>query len=76
MGKANLYTVKDYLTGEVLAKGTAGEPGGQRHRAEGLPHQRVGQAREQPDDGPEVQHRQRACCIRRTAPGGEKKAGR
>ena len=25
MGKANLYTVKDYLTGEVLAKGTAGE---------------------------------------------------
>lgn len=25
MGKANLYTVKDYQTGEVLAKGTAGE---------------------------------------------------
>lgn len=25
MGKTNLYTVKDYLTGEVLAKGTAGE---------------------------------------------------
>ena len=25
MGKANLYTVKDYLTWEVLAKGTAGE---------------------------------------------------
>ena len=25
MGKAKLYTVKDYLTGEVLAKGTAGE---------------------------------------------------
>lgn len=25
MGKANLYTVKDYLTGEVLAKGKAGE---------------------------------------------------
>ena len=25
MGKANLYTVKDYRTGEVLAKGTAGE---------------------------------------------------
>ena len=25
MGKVNLYTVKDYLTGEVLAKGTAGE---------------------------------------------------
>ena len=25
MGKANLYTVKDYLTGEVLAKGRAGE---------------------------------------------------
>ena len=25
MGKANFYTVKDYLTGEVLAKGTAGE---------------------------------------------------
>ena len=25
MGKAKLYTVKDYLTGEVLAKGRAGE---------------------------------------------------
>ena len=25
MGKANLYTVRDYRTGEVLAKGTAGE---------------------------------------------------
>ena len=25
MGKANLYTVKDYRTGEVLAKGRAGE---------------------------------------------------
>lgn len=25
MGKANLYTVKNYQTGEVLAKGTAGE---------------------------------------------------
>lgn len=25
MGKTNLYTVKDYRTGEVLAKGTAGE---------------------------------------------------
>ena len=25
MRKTNLYTVKDYLTGEVLAKGTAGE---------------------------------------------------
>lgn len=25
MGKANLYTVKDYQAGEVLAKGTAGE---------------------------------------------------
>lgn len=25
MEKTNLYTVKDYQTGEVLAKGTAGE---------------------------------------------------
>ena len=25
MGKTNLYTVKDYRTGKVLAKGTAGE---------------------------------------------------
>lgn len=25
MGKTNLYTVKDYQTGEILAKGTAGE---------------------------------------------------
>ena len=75
MGKANLYTVRDYRTGEVLAKGTAGEleasgvvPKGY-HTSEWAKHEN---------------NRMRAgsttsaasLCIRRTSPDGARRAGR
>lgn len=56
MGKTNLYTVKDYRTGEVLAKGTAGELEASGIVPKGYPHQRVGQAREPEAAEPEIRN--------------------
>ena len=74
MGKANLYTVKDYQTGEVLAKGTAGEleasgivPRGY-HTSEWAKHEN-----NRMRDGSTTSAA--SCCIRRTAPGGERRGG-
>lgn len=75
MGKANLYTVKDYLTGEVLAKGTAGEleasgivPKGY-HTSEWAKRENNRTMGRKYNIGSELLHPE-------DSPGGEKKAGR